>query len=221
MATMYETIMNLPLFKGLSHEQVSSFLEKTHIRFIKFSDGQKIVGKEDKVTDLKCIISGKIRISHGLGKNSALILSESQNGEYILGADKLFGMENNFNCDVVALGNVSMMEFSKEQFLAQLMPGSIFLLNYLNFISLRAQSRYKIFSTYPEGNLRAVIGRLVNSLCSRHSRDISLSFDVNDLAKFMNSDIDTITREIIELESKGMIRLLPDGFILTDRDLLA
>ena len=27
MATMYETIMNLPLFKGLSHEQVSAFLE--------------------------------------------------------------------------------------------------------------------------------------------------------------------------------------------------
>ena len=33
MASMYGTIMDLPLFKGISEDQVSAFLEKTNIEF--------------------------------------------------------------------------------------------------------------------------------------------------------------------------------------------
>lgn len=220
MATMYETIMNLPLFKGLSHEQVSSFLEKTHIKFSKFTDGQKIVGADDYVTDLKCILSGSIRILHKVGESRSMGIAETQSGENILGADKLFGMDNKYGVDIVAKGPVSMMQFSKEQYLAQLTPGSIYLINYLNFVSLRAQMRYDIFSSYPNGSLSAVISRLIKAYCSKKSRDIAFSFDLNDLAKFLNTDIDTATRAILQLEHKGIIRQLPDGFIIADKELL-
>ncbi len=216
MATIYETIMNLPLFKGLSHEQVSSFLEKTHIRFTKYSNGQRIVNADETVTVLKCIISGKIRMFHKFGEGSGMIIAETQAGENMLGVDMLFGMDNKYGVDIVAKGEVSLMQFSKEQFLTQLIPGSIYLINYLNLLALRAQIRYDIYSTYPESGLPAMLGRILKAYCSKNSTDISLSFEINELAEFLNTDIDTATREILELERKGYIRQLPNGFLILD-----
>lgn len=219
MATMYETIMNLPLFKGLSHEQISSFLEKTHIRFSKFNDGEQIVSSEDNVTNVKCIISGNVRMYYKFGEEDAMSLAFTERGENILGADKMFGLDNRYGFTARARGPVSLMEFSKDQYLNQLIPGSIYLLNYLNFLSLRAQIRYRIFADYPQGGLITALRHLVSCYCSKISEDISIAFDINDLAKFMNTDIDSATRDILELERKGIIKLLPDGFAITDNEL--
>lgn len=116
MATMYETIMNLPLFKGLSHEQVSAFLEKTHITFSKYSDNEKIVSAEDRADVVRCVISGKIRVAHRIGKENTLKITELQHNNNVLGADRLFGMDTTCGFEAYAVGNVSTMEFSKEQY---------------------------------------------------------------------------------------------------------
>ena len=53
MATMYETIMNLPLLKGVSKELVSSFLEKTHVQFVNFNDGEKLIEEGETCSYIK------------------------------------------------------------------------------------------------------------------------------------------------------------------------
>lgn len=214
MATMYETIMNLPLFKGLSHEQVSAFLEKTHITFSKYSDNEKIVSAEDRADVVRCVISGKIRVAHRIGKENTLKITELQHNNNVLGADRLFGMDTTCGFEAYAVGNVSTMEFSKEQYMGLLSSGSIYLLNYLNFLSYRAQIRYSIFETYPEGRLKAICSRLIKAYCSKNSQEISLSFDMNSFAKFCNMDTETLYREMICLENTGIIRRTPVGFIV-------
>lgn len=144
MATMYETIMNLPLFKGLSHEQVSSFLEKTHFKFSKYSDREKIVSAGERVEEMKCVISGQIRLCHIIGDKDLLRLTELRRNHEVIGADRLFGMDTTYGADICAVGNVSTMEFSKDQYQNLLNAGSIYLLNYLNSLSYGAQIRFNI-----------------------------------------------------------------------------
>lgn len=40
--SMFETLMSLPLFKGASHEQISLFVEKTHLSFKNYNPGENI-----------------------------------------------------------------------------------------------------------------------------------------------------------------------------------
>ena len=63
MATMYETIMSLPLFKGISRQQVSTFLEKTHVQFINYNPGERIVSVGDACTHIRYIISGEVVVT--------------------------------------------------------------------------------------------------------------------------------------------------------------
>ena len=58
---MYDTIMSLPLFKGVSRERISYFLEKTSISFLKYKSGDIILRHDDEITKLRFVISGKIK----------------------------------------------------------------------------------------------------------------------------------------------------------------
>ncbi len=214
MATMYETIMNLPLFKGLSHEQVSSFLEKTHIKFSKYSDREKIVSADERAAEVKCIISGQVRLSHIIGYNNQLKLTELRKGNEMLGADRLFGMDTTYGTDICAVGNVSTMEFSKEQYQNLLHAGSIYLLNYLNSLSYGAQIRFNIFNDYPKGGFIATCRRLIHTYCVKNSEEITFFFDSEEFAEFCNIDINSFKKEIIDLESLGAIKQIPGGFTI-------
>lgn len=220
MATMYETIMNMPLFKGLSNEQVSSFLEKTHIRFTKYSDGEQILQADDRVTDVKCVISGRIVTRHILGDKETLVISEEQEGENVLGADKLFGMSTTYGCDIYAIGQVSLMEFSKDQYLNLLKTDSIYLINYLNFISYRAQLRHSLFTNYPDGDLLSNISRLISTYCTRASENITFDFLPTSFAKFLNSSTESLHNAMNKLEKEGIINCTPTGFkVINSTDL--
>ena len=214
MATMYETIMNLPLFKGLSHEQVSSFLEKTHIKFSKYSDGEKIVSAGERAREVKCIISGQVRLCHFIGNDNRLKLTELRKGNEMLGADRLFGMDTTYETDIYAVGNVSTMEFSKDQYQNLLNAGSIYLLNYLNSLSYGAQIRFNIFSDYPKGGFVATCVRLIRTYCVKNSEEITFLFNPDSFAKFCNIDINSFKKEIIDLESLGAIKQIPGGFTI-------
>lgn len=220
MATMYETIMNLPLFKGLSHEQVSSFLEKTHIKFSKYSDGEKIVSAGERVKEIKCLISGQLRLHHNIGKNNMIRLTELRCTNEVLGADRLFGMNTTYEFDAYAVGNASTMEFSKEQYQNLLNAGSIYLINYLNFLSYGTQIRFNIFSDYPLGGIAANCARLIRTYCSRTSEEITFYFEPSALAQFCGLNVNSLNEEIANLERLGIAKQISGGFSIVSEERL-
>lgn len=203
MATMYETIMNLPLFKGLSHEQVSSFLEKTHFKFSKYSDREKIVSAGERVEEVKCVISGQIRLCHIIGDKDLLRLTELRRNHEVIGADRLFGMDTTYGADICAVGNVSTMEFSKDQYQNLLNAGSIYLLNYLNSLSYGAQIRFNIFNDYPQGGFAATCRRIIHTYCSRNSEEISFFSILSHLQDFAISIPILSKKKLLILKASG------------------
>lgn len=217
MATMYETIMNLPLFKGLSHEQISSFLEKTHIRFHKYSDRERIVEKGTRANSLKCVISGNIIVSRHIGRTNPMVISEVITGQYIIGADRLFGMNTEYDSDADALGNVSVMEFSKEQYFSLLSSGNILLINYLNTLSFSAQRVDIAYSCYPRMTPRNLFASLVALYTSKNARSIKINFCLEDMSDYTHIDISLLKSALLQMQEEGIIYLTKDGIEVKDR----
>ena len=44
METMFDTLLQLPLFQGLCHEDFTSILDKVKLHFIKHKVGETIIG---------------------------------------------------------------------------------------------------------------------------------------------------------------------------------
>ena len=60
MSSMYETIMELPLFKGVSHDKISELIETTKFHFLKYGNGETIIESGETCTHLRFLVSGSI-----------------------------------------------------------------------------------------------------------------------------------------------------------------
>ncbi len=191
MATMYEVIMDLPLFKGVSKNQVSSFLEKTNIGFCNYQSGDVVIRDGEEVSMVKFVISGFVKIVRKLD-TLPIMIEETCGVGTVLGGDRLFGISTGYPYEVVSVGKSSIMQFSKEQYLALLHNDRIYMLNFLNYLSLRAQRPVDALSNYTMGDLRSRLSVLISVMTHHSSRDITLSMTDETLAKFGNMSVEEV-----------------------------
>ncbi|MDE6532631.1 MAG: cyclic nucleotide-binding domain-containing protein [Muribaculaceae bacterium] len=200
MATMYELIMDLPLFKGVGKDHISLFLEKTNIGFQNYESGERIVETGDVVRMVRFIISGEVRIIHRL-EEASLTVEERCGFGKVLGADRLFGMETGYPYDAVAVGKTSIMEFSKEQYINLLHSDNIYMLNFFNYLSLRAQRPVDCLRHYCHGGVGARIKELICVLTDPGAKDIVISGSKYALGEFcgtIEEDVQEWKEEIVE-----------------------
>jgi len=211
--TMYEKIMSLPLFKGVGVDHVSSFLEKTSISFSKFSPGESIMRRGEEVRSLKFVLSGVISVAtpSQMGK----IITESEiSKDIVIGVNRLFGINISMESDIRAIDEVSIMEFSKEKYLALLKTDSIYLINYANTLSLQGQTIIDLLRNVTENSLAGILTKLLVLYSYRNSENVKISplDELKSIYAHLN-----VEKEIGNLASKGWIEVKGNMVIVPDR----
>lgn len=213
MATMYETIMELPLFKGIGEDQLSILLEKTSIEFVKYEKGDVIYQADEKVKFINFILNGKVRQSFKLD-NFALTVEEILGRGAMIGATHLFGMETYYTGKSVAIENVSLMKIAKNQYMDILQSDKIYLLNYVNYLSAEAQTIPSLITSGNGSSIRRMLEILIYSIVSRAAEEVMIYGDDNELARYCgvnNSKFEEWKAEEIAkkeiVSEEGFIRL--------------
>lgn len=138
MLTMYEKLMMLPIFKGVGADDMSAFLEKTHLEFNTWQTGTVIVPKDDECERLYCILSGRIQCVYELSGGKIRLGAEYGPGK-VIGLDRLYGLDTRYSHSVRAVDDCGTMCFSKSQYMSLLQSNQICTINYLNILSCRCQ----------------------------------------------------------------------------------
>ena len=187
MSTMYEMIMDLPLFKGVSKDQVSLFLEKTHIGFQNYNVGETLAAMGEPVNMVRFVISGDICLIHPLAGVGITIEERSGFGK-VLGADRLFGMATGYPYTAVAKTKTSIMEFSKAQYVNLLHSARIYMLNFFNYLSLRAQRPVDSSVKYCHGDIMSRMCMLVSMMTEPAAEEIVIRGEAEAIADYCNCD---------------------------------
>lgn len=218
MATMYEMIMDLPLFKGVGPDQVSLFLEKTNVGFQNFDDGETVAELSDPVKMVKFVISGEVLLSHPLRSLPVSVEERSGFGK-VLGADRLFGMATGYPYSATSIGKTSIMEFSKEQYINLLHSDRIYMLNFFNFLSLRAQRPIDAIMAYSRYDIHSCFCELVSVLTDQDSAMVTIKGANRGLADFCGVSERDIEEWKRKIEARGIAECLPDMIRIKSRRL--
>lgn len=213
---MYEKIMDLPLFKGVSKDQVSLFLEKTHIMFHNYKAGDVISFPGEEVKMVRFVISGRVSIRHRLDSVGVTVDERSGEGR-VLGADRLFGITTGYPFETVATEATSIMEFSKEQYISLLYSDRIYMLNFFNYLSLRAQRPVEAFREYADGDIPGCLRLLVGLLTDPGSEEIRLLGSDAEIARYCGVDVAGYVEWADAAEEKGMVRRTEYGLLIPSR----
>lgn len=183
MALMYDTIMELPLFKGIGEEQLSQMLEKTSVEFLKFTDGEIIAHGNYQVKAVDFIIRGMVKNVYKM-KNYAIEIQETLGKGGMLGAMHLFGLDTTYVSTSYAVGNVSLMRIEKTQYMDILLSDKIYMLNFVNYLSAAAQKPENLMLEQGEPSIVRTLSNLAYSVASRKALTVKVLGDDAALAKY-------------------------------------
>lgn len=219
MDSMYDVLLQLPLFQGVSRAKISELIEKTKFHFLKYKSGEQIVSKGEECTHLKFLISGCVR-SEMVNKSGKIRVSEVLCAPNVLSPNHLFGRTTNYPSDLYAVEETGIMQIDKQTFIRIMQDESIILINLLNIISRRSQKSVETFLALSSGNVKERLAFWVLCFTQRKSIDVRVICKQKDLYTFFGVQRSVFMNALNELKEDGIIDYSTHEITILDREKL-
>ncbi len=219
MDSMYEIIMDLPLFQGVSREKISEVIEKTRFHFLKYPDGEQVVCAGDWCKHVRFIISGAVK-SEMTNFTRRVSISEILNAPNVIGPDYLFGRDTTYPFTVTAHGGCGILQVEKADYLNILQSDQVFLFNLLNTLSRNTQRSVQGVLALSTSSVAERLAFIVTSLTQRGGTDITVRYKQKDLCALMGVQRSSLICGLEKMREDGIIDFDTTAIHVKDRDAL-
>lgn len=219
MESMYEILMQLPIFQGISRTKISELIEKTKFHFLKYQDKEPVLTKGETYPQLKFLISGSLRVVTG-DHSGKIKISEIIHAPNIIVPNYLFGMNTVSPSDVFASESAGIMQFDKSTFIKILQSDPIALINVLNLLSQSSQRGFEMLYTSASGDIKKRFAQWVLNTTGKRASDIRIECKQKDLYAFFGVQRSAFVNMLNEMEEDGILTFDTNGVQIISRDRL-
>jgi len=206
MLQLYEHLLAIPLFYGMSHDDLDLIAEKTKFGFHKYEAGEVIVKEGDTCDCLLFLVNGTTKIRTEADDHGYLI-EEMQAAPTILQINHLFGMNQHYTQTIIAETKCNLISIDKNETLRLCDEFVIFRLNLLNILSnLSQKSIHHQWRTAPIG-LEQRIVRFVETHSLRPAGSKTLYIKMTRLAHELNDNRLNVSHALNAMQDKGLLQL--------------
>ena len=217
MDNMFDKLLHLPLFQGVSHETLSATVEKVPFHFLKFKRGEKIIDRGDKCTHVRFIISGNVKITYESQKLKFSI-SHELTGPEVIAPDYLFGLDTSYPFTLKAIDECGILQLSKNDYVSMLQTDNVFLYNILNYLSRNSQSFKSQLLNAEQVTVTERLVMLVSAFSSQKSKNIVLEFRQRDLCRILGARRPALITTINQLKDAELIEMPNNStIVISDR----
>ena len=207
MNTMFDTLLQLPLFQGLAQEDFTNILGKVKLSFTKHKAGEVIVKAGDTCSKLIFVLKGEIS-SCTSSANTSYSSTEYFQAPYVIEPQSLFGMSTSYVSAYTAQTETHTVSISKAFVMSELFKYDIFRLN---------NSRLWAEST---DNLEKRIGNFILTHIERPSGRKILKIKMEELAQVVNDTRMGVSRALNSMQEKGLLELHRGEMMIPDAEKL-
>lgn len=204
MDSMYEHLMELPLFKGVSFDRISDIVGTTKFHFLKYTDRQPIVNAGDACTHIKFVISGAVRLTTN-NADARMRVCQTVKSPDVIAPDFLFGRFTHYPCSATAIGSAGILQIAKLDYLKILNSDDVFLINFLNTLSINAQKSVIGVLALTCGSLEERIAFWVLALTQRGSTDITLQCRQRDFYSMFGVQRSSFMATLDSMQQRGLL----------------
>ncbi len=212
---MYDTLLQLPLFQGLCHEDFSKILEKVKLHFLKYKAGDVIMESRSSCDQLIFLLKGEIS-SMTTSQDETYTIVEHAEAPYVIEPHALLGMNINYASSYVARTEVNAISINKSFVLNALLNYDIFRLNYMNFISNRAQALYAQLWKEAPLDLIDKIVRFLHMHIEKPQGEKIIKVKMEDLASYLDDTRLNVSKTLNILQESGLLMLRRKEIVIID-----
>lgn len=214
--SMYENLMTLPLFKGVSRERISEIVGKVPLSFLKYLPGEKVMDSGEPCKGLKFVLKGSVRLTLR-NTTDRLRVQQTLESPAVISPDFLFGRDTSYPSSGVAIDTVSIMQIEKKDFIELLRDDEIVTYNYLNILSTNAQKAVNGVLALTAGSLEERIAFWIIALTQLSGKDIVLQAKHRDLYTLFGVQRSSFIAALDSLKAKGIITYTPTEIHVVSR----
>ncbi|MBN2165204.1 MAG: Crp/Fnr family transcriptional regulator [Marinilabiliaceae bacterium] len=194
-----------PLFIGLTIVQIEAVLGQVSYQIKKFSRGQTVVLSGEECRYLYIVMEGSVKgeMNDFSGK---VIKIEDIEAPRPLAVAFLFGKDNYYPVNIVANSDVKFLIIPKTSVLQLLQLNEIFLNNYLNVVSNRAQFLSDKLRFISFRSLKGKLAHYLLNLSGGEAKEVVLPHSQEELAEMFGVARPSLGRSIRELHNSGIIK---------------
>ena len=217
MDRIYELLMGLPLFSGVTYDKMLEIIGSTKFHFLKYSVGDTFISEGEQCTHIKFIISGKARLTVSDYRHSMEVL-QTLTAPDVIAPEYIFGRSTSYPCSVTAMEPVGVLQIAKADYMKILNSDPIFLINYLNMLSMNAQKAVDGLLAIVSGSIEQRVALWIVSLTQIGGTDIALTCKGHELSSlFGDMDRKAFYLALENLKSRELIDYTINRIDVLDR----
>lgn len=215
MNTMFDTLLQLPLFQGLAQEDLTCILGKVKLHFTKYKAGEVILKTGTTCDRFMFILKGEVA-STTSSSDASYIFTEYLQAPLLIEPQSMFGMNTAYVSTYVAHDEVHTVSISKAFVLNELFKYEIFRLNYMNVISNRAQSLNARLWCKTEDSLEKRISAFILNHIERPVGEKFLKIKMEELALIVNDTRIGVSKALNGMQEEGLLELHRGEIMIPD-----
>ncbi len=208
--SMYDTLLGLPLFQGMTKSDFDSLLQKVKLDFARYEDGETVISSHEGCHRFAFLIGGTLESSR-MGEDGRFEFRETINAPCLIEPYSMFGRDNQYRRSYRTIGKASMLFIDKQYVYTEIGKYNICRMNMLNMLSGTIQKLDRNIWSMVEMTLRDRIICFVRSLADHHKGEKKLLITMNDLAGLMDATRINVSRVLNALQGQGLVVLSRGG----------
>lgn len=203
---IFEKLLMLPLFQGMSSSEITSVAGKTKFAFHRVAKGKKVVSEGDPCQNLLFLLEGSLQVTSRADDNSYSVVEELAAPD-VIQPERIFGLTQRYSKTFVALTECRLISISKAEMLRLSEEHMIFQLNLLNIISTQSQRiTHQPWRVRPQG-IRNKIIRFVETHSMRPAGEKTLYIKMETLATLIAESRLNVSKELNAMHQEGLINI--------------
>jgi CRP-like cAMP-binding protein len=216
----YSILSNAPLFSGFQPEEIEKILHEIPCRIRKFREGTLIAQSGDTVTYLMIVVSGKVK-GEMIDFAGKVIKIEDIPAPGALASAFMFGHNNRFPVNVIAVTDALLLSIEKKDFLVLLKKNERILLNFLDMISNRSQFLSEKIKFLNFKTIRGKLAQFILQKSGGARSSLVLEMTQYEIADYFGVARPSVARVIGEMEEEGLIEARGKNIRILDKKRLA
>lgn len=221
---LYDKLLGLPLFMGMSSSDLQNVVAHTKIGFLKHNRNQTIVAEGMPCKNLLFLLDGEVELTksfcspvHGNASHDSAIADSFSVTEYIsapalIEPECLFGISQRYTATYRTLTQCHFITIGKDALTSLLSQYVVFRLNYLNMLSTIAQRRRMELCRIPSPDAEGRVVAFLRSHCQIMTGKKVFHIKMQQLADTINDNRFDVSVVLNRLDAQSAI-ILQRGII--------
>ena len=203
---MYENLLLLPYFQGMSRDDITTILDKITFEFRKYCDGDTIFHSGDSCDHFAILTKGGA-VCTRKSPDGTYSITEEIDTPFAIEPYSMFGYNTVYKRGYKSKGECTVLLIKKHYLFSDFTRNNIFNINFLNLISRKAQKvSHDIWNSTPT-SIEGRIAHFIAIRCEIPKGKKHISIKMERLASILCETRLNVSKALNALQEKGFLEL--------------